>query len=173
MIDTSRLLLRPLTPSDWPFFLRLHQLPQVMCFIRDLPGQNEVRAQFDRRLINWRKESGEWLTLVIEERETGNPAGLHGFLSNWTPYQQAELGFMLAPEHQAKGYAKESTSAIIDFAFNQCGYHKLTATVTEGNEASFNLLTGLGFEHEGTLKDNYIIGGQWCNDQKLGLIATR
>nr|WP_275442936.1 GNAT family protein [Pseudoalteromonas sp. OOF1S-7] len=163
--------LRPLIQYDWPFFLRLHQHPQVMRFIRDIPEQSHIREQFDSRLIDWQKECDAWLTLLIEEQITGKPVGLHGFLSSWVPYQQAELGFMLTPEHQGKGYAKESTSAVIEFAFNQCGYHKLTATVTEGNEASFNLLTNLGFEHEGTLKDNYLIGGQWCHDQKLGLIT--
>ncbi|WP_206076639.1 GNAT family N-acetyltransferase [Pseudoalteromonas rubra] len=173
MIETSRLRLRPLTQQDWPFFLRLHQHTEVMRFISDLCEQSQIRAQFDGRLIDWNKECGAWLTLLIEEKDSGEPVGLHGFLSSWLPYQQAELGFMLTPEHQGKGYAKESTRAVIDFAFNQCGYHKLTATVTEGNEASFNLLTRLGFEHEGTLRDNYQLGGQWCHDQKLGLISSR
>ncbi|AZZ96334.1 GNAT family N-acetyltransferase [Pseudoalteromonas sp. R3] len=171
MIETPRLLLRPLTNEDWSFFLYLHQQPQVMRFIKDLPDHDFIRGQFNRRLPRWRKQQNHWLTLLIEDRQSGAPVGLHGFLCNWVPFQQAELGFMLDPSHQGKGYAKESTKAVIDFAFNECGYHKLTATVTEGNEPSFNLLTKLGFEHEGTLKDNYQLGGKWCHDQKLGLIT--
>lgn len=42
--------------------------------------------------------------------------------------------------------------------------------VTEGNFPSFNLLKTLGFTHEGTIRDNFKLGGHWRNDLKLGLL---
>jgi RimJ/RimL family protein N-acetyltransferase len=70
------------------------------------------------------------------------------------------------------GYGKESTLKIMDFAFNHCLYHKVLATVTDGNIASSNLLASLGFKLEGKLRDNYQINGKWCTDLKYGMLKS-
>ncbi|CAM4127447.1 GNAT family N-acetyltransferase [Pseudoalteromonas byunsanensis] len=175
MIDTPRLLLRLMTELDWPLFLKLHTNKQAIRWVSDIMTEEDIYAKFQQRCHGnapWNKEQTQWLTLVIENKQTGEAVGLHGFFAMWCPYQQAEVGFMILPEFQGMGYAKESTKALIDFALFECGFHKLIATVSEGNEASFGLLTALGFEHEGTLKDNFKIAGKWVNDQKLALIAN-
>lgn len=61
---------------------------------------------------------------------------------------------------------------MLDFAVNACGFHKLTATVTAGNLASRGLLESCGFQLEGTLRDNYRLAGQWCDDWLFGLLAA-
>lgn len=174
-ITTKRLTLRPLLESDWTLWQALHQHPDVMRYIGDIANEDTVREKFNSRLSaglgQWRKEDNSWLTLVIEEKATGIAVGLHGFLSMWTPFQQAELGFMIAPEFQGKGYAYEASQAVLSLAWQQCNYHKLVATVTQGNQASHRLLKKLGFELEGTLKDNYQIAGHWVNDEKFGMLA--
>ena len=129
-------------------------------------------AKFNSRLPTWSKECSFWLTLVISDKESGEKIGLTGFMPEWEPYQQAELGFMLAPEYQGKGFAKESLCAVLDFAFESCGFHKLVATVTEGHEQSFGLLKRVGFQHEGTLRENFRLNNNWYNDLKMGLLAT-
>ncbi|MCF6434462.1 MULTISPECIES: GNAT family N-acetyltransferase [Pseudoalteromonas] len=175
MIETPRLRLRLMREHDWPLFVKLHTNERVLEWVSDTMSEAEIHAKFQQRCEeneSWHKERSQWLTLVIECKETCELVGLHGFLAMWHPYQQAELGFMILPEFQGVGYAKESTAAVIDFTLIECGFHKLIATVSEGNEASFGLLTALGFVHEGTLKDNFKIAGKWIHDQKLALIAN-
>lgn len=50
----------------------------------------------------------------------------------------------------------------------QCEFHKLKASVVEGNWASRRVLEHSGFELEGTLRDNYLLRGQWVNDWVFG-----
>lgn len=169
-LETNRLILKPLARADWDFFKRLHTSPQVMRFVSDMPTDAVVQQRFDERHISWQKQSNNWLTLTVFEKATMAPIGVTGFLSQWHPYRQAELGFLFAPEFQGLGYAKESTQRVIEFAFNECEYHKITATVTEGNAASSGLLTTLGFQLEGRLRDNYKINDKWCNDLKFGML---
>ncbi|WP_017218727.1 GNAT family N-acetyltransferase [Pseudoalteromonas sp. NJ631] len=173
-LTTERLTLRPILNTDWPLWLELHQQPDVMRFVGEITDEATLRDKFNHGLSaglgQWNKEDNTWLTLVIEETATATPIGLHGFLSMWTPFQQAELGFMLSPEFQGKGYAFEASRAVIDFALHECNYHKLIATVTQGNHASHHLLKKLGFELEGTLKHNFQINGEWVNDEKFGLL---
>lgn len=168
--ETSRLLFRPLSHADFDFFAHLHQLPDVMRFVADLPSNEKIKQRFSERLGNWQKEHNSWLTLVIIEKSSLKPIGVTGFLSQWQPFQQAELGFLIDPKFHGLGYGKESTLKVMEFAFNVCNYHKLCATVTEGNEASSRLLTTLGFKLEGKLRDNYRINDNWCNDLKYGLL---
>ncbi|WP_372768327.1 GNAT family N-acetyltransferase [Pseudoalteromonas sp.] len=170
VFETSRLILRPLLHSDFDFFAYLHQLPDVMRFVSDLPSIEKIQERFYERIGDWQKEHNSWLTLTMIEKSNFELIGVTGFLSQWQPFQQAELGFLIDSKFQGLGYGKESTFKIIDFAFNNCSYHKVTATVTEGNEASRNLLTSLGFQLEGRLRDNYQINGQWCHDLKFSLL---
>lgn len=171
-LETPRLILQSITADDWPLFRRLYQEPEVIRYIADLMTESEIRARFEARLPAWDKHSERWLCLVIREKVNGQALGITGFRPEWLPFQQAEVGFGSLPEAQGKGYGKESLLAVLDFAFNACGFHKMNATVTEGNIASRRLLESCGFKLEGTLRDNYRLAGQWCNDWQLGLLAA-
>lgn len=163
-LETNRLILRSLCEDDWPFFLALHQLPSVMAFVADIEQEPQILARFNERLVPWSKESQSWLTLLIIEKESNKAVGLTGFLSRWHPFQQAEVGFMIHPDAQGAGYGYESLLSVLHFASAGCGYHKITATVTEGNIGSVALLAKAGFELEGRLQDNFRINNQWCSD---------
>ncbi|WP_440057017.1 GNAT family N-acetyltransferase (plasmid) [Pseudoalteromonas sp. T1lg65] len=171
-LTTPRLTLRALQESDWPQWLKLHTAVEVMRYVEDVGEERVIREKFTSRFHPKDKQENQWLTLAIVENSAQQVIGFHGFLSMWTPYQQAELGFVLDPQFQGQGYAFEASQAVIDYAFNVCGYHKLIATVTQGNTPSHNLLKKLGFELEGVLKDNYQLGGNWVNDEKFALFNT-
>lgn len=171
-LETPRLLLKSITAEDWPLFLRLYQEPLVIRYIADPLPESEIRARFEARLPEWDKHGQRWLCLVMREKRSDKALGITGFRPEWLPFQQAEVGFGSLPEEQGKGYGKESLLAVLDFAFHACGFHKMTATVTEGNLASRGLLESCGFQLEGTLRDNYRLAGQWRNDWRLGLLAA-
>lgn len=169
-LETERLLLKPIAKEDWQLFQQLHHSEDVMRYVTDDRSEQNIKARFEARLREWDPHCNEWLTLTIYSKETGEKLGVTGFHAGWQPYQQAELGFLLSPAHQGKGYAKESTLAVLDYIFNQLDYHKAVATVTEGNTPSLKLLESLGFQLEGTLRDNFKLHGNWYNDLKLGLL---
>lgn len=108
----------------------------------------------------------------MREKASEDAVGMTGFRPQWHPYRQAEVGYGSLPLAQGKGYGKESLRAVLDFAFNACDFHKLTATVTEGNIASRRLLESCGFLLEGTLRDNYQLAGQWRDDWQFGLLVS-
>lgn len=53
VLQTSRLLCRPLTENDWTFFLTLQQNPDVMRFVADTRTEEEIRTAFNSRLPEW------------------------------------------------------------------------------------------------------------------------
>ena len=171
-LETERLVLTPISPNDWSLFYEIHKDKDVMHYVTDDLSEQNIKTRFDARLKPWDPRCNEWLTLTIAIKDTGEKIGFTGFLAQWQPYQQAELGFLLSPKFQGKGYAKESTIALLDYIFIEQQYHKAVATVTEGNHPSANLLQNLGFRLEGTIRDNFKLNGQWFNDLKLGLLRT-
>ena len=50
------------------------------------------------------------------------------------------------------------------------GLRRLTACVTEGNQASRHVLEKVGFILEGTLRESYWLQQRWQNDWLLGLL---
>ncbi|CNL24480.1 putative acetyltransferase [Yersinia frederiksenii] len=170
-LKTPRLTLDSLIEQDWPLFLRLYQDPEVQRYMSDPMDITEIRARFESRLMPWTKTACHWLCLVIREKEGREAMGLTGFLAEWSPLQQAEVGYAMLPSYQGKGFAKESLMAVLAFGFQQCQFHKMKATVTVGNHPSRAVLERCGFQVEGTLRDNYRLGGQWCDDWVLGLLA--
>jgi RimJ/RimL family protein N-acetyltransferase len=169
---TERLILESITADDWPLFLRLYQDPEVIRYIADPLSEAEIRMRFEARLPAWDKYGEQWLCLVMREKASEDAVGMTGFRPQWHPYRQAEVGYGSLPLAQGKGYGKESLRAVLDFAFNACDFHKLTATVTEGNIASRRLLESCGFLLEGTLRDNYQLAGQWRDDWQFGLLVS-
>lgn len=169
---TERLSLQSITVEDWPLFLRLYQDPEVIRYISDPRSEAEIRTRFEERLPARDKHGEQWLCLVMREKHSGEAVGITGFRPQWVPYRQAEVGYGSLPAGQGKGYGKESLRAVLDFAVNACGFHKLTATVTAGNLASRGLLESCGFQLEGTLRDNFRLAGQWYDDWLFGLLAA-
>lgn len=171
-LETPRLILTQICQEDWPLFLELDRDPEVLRYVSDQRSDDELHSRFASRLPAWSKESEQCLCLTVQERKNGNKIGMNVFMPKWQPYRQAELGYLFLPAWQGRGYALEATRTVIEFAFVMCGFHKLTATVTSGNDASVKLLERAGFVQEGCLRDNFKLGGNWCDDLKFGLLAA-
>ena len=64
---------------------------------------------------------------------------------------KAEIGIIISPYYQNKGYAKEVIFKIIDFAFNYLNIYRLEAKIFSNNIASNKTFKSLNFNYEGIL----------------------
>ncbi|MCQ3028004.1 GNAT family N-acetyltransferase [Pseudomonas tremae] len=160
-LNTERLYLRTMVVDDWPLFLRLHSEPQTMQYVFGEIEEEQIRKGFNHRLPEWGPESEHWLCLVVIDRHSGVELGVSGFRI-MSP-RHAEVGYLLLPEHQGKGYGTESLRAVIDYAA-AIGLDSLESTVTDGNIASCKVLDKCGFTLERRVPHAYQIGEQWFDD---------
>ncbi|MFG1174307.1 GNAT family N-acetyltransferase [Erwiniaceae bacterium CAU 1747] len=170
---TERLILTRLQPEDWQLFLQVHSDEVSMRFISAVPQLADIRQRFQDRLAPWQITSFHMLCLVVRCKAGGEAVGLIGTNAEWVPYRQAEVGYSLLSTHFGRGYGSEALAALSDYLFNECEFHKLKAQVVEGNWASRRVLEKNGFELEGTLRDNYLLRGQWVNDWLFGRVNPR
>ena len=67
----------------------------------------------------------------------------------------AELGFILRPDAQGRGIAREALGAILNYGFETREFRRIFADVDPDNRRSIVLLETSGFEYEGRLRESY------------------
>ena len=70
---------------------------------------------------------------------------------------ELELGYIIAPEYQGRGYAAEVCDFIIGYAWKNTGYDSISCFIEPANTKSRRLAERLGFTNSG----NVIIGGNY------------
>lgn len=65
-----------------------------------------------------------------------------------------ELGYIMSPNFQKKGYGSEAALALVEYGFSALGAHRVQAHCNPNNLASWKLLEKIGFQREGLLRKN-------------------
>ncbi|MBW9112902.1 GNAT family N-acetyltransferase [Rhizobium cauense] len=148
-IETERLLLRPHTIDDFPAYQTLWSDEAV---VRHISGIPSTREQTWARLM---RAAGMWHHmgfgfLAIEEKSTGQmigEAGFHEVRRDMSPSIEGtlEVGWLLSPESQGRGYAMEALQALIGWAGANFPGKPMTCIISPENLASLRLAGKLGF----------------------------
>ena len=81
-----------------------------------------------------------------------------------------DLGYSLGEDRQGQGLMSESLVAVIRYAFDELGLHRVKAAYLPSNERSGRLLRRLGFVVEGYARDYLLIQGRWQDQVLVGLM---
>lgn len=140
MLETERLLLRPLAIADVEEFVALHDDAEVTRFIRPLDrSAAEERLQSIAR--EWH-ERGHGMFAVLD-RVTGRFLGRAG-LRYWRQFDETEVGWVLRRDAWGHGYATEAAQACLNWAFAYLDLPYFTAMIHPENKASIRLAGRLG-----------------------------
>ena len=150
VIETERLLLRPLKAADLGEFAGLHEDPDVARFIRRLD-----RSEAEKRLLalarEWR-ERGHGMFAVLD-RADGRFIGRAG-LHYWPQFDETEVGWVLRRDAWGRGYATEAARACVDWGFASLSVSYLTAMIHRDNERSIRVACRLGLS---PLRDDVLL----------------
>lgn len=134
LLQTPRLVLRPIVLADWPAIHRYMSDPIVT---RWLPEGllDEAQAQAFAQ-----KNAGRSARAVaVIERESNQLVG-HMVFHPWFGRATHTIGWAIASGHQGRGYATEAARTLMDFAFSTLGCHRMVATCQPENAASWRVL---------------------------------
>ena len=137
-------------------------------------GPESARALLER----WERvraagypEADDPLLLGMVERASDRMVGTVSLRPQLRWPEVADVGYLVAPCAQGRGYATEAVGAVVDHAFARRRAERVYATTFVGNAASRRVLDKLGFVFEGTLRRTVQKRGAW-RDQWL-LAITR
>lgn len=141
VIETERLILRPLAPEDFEAWAAFASDEETMRFL----GGVQPRA------VAWRgfmSVAGSWSMLgysMFSVIEKASGAWI-GRLGPWTPdgWPGTEVGWGIVRGAWGKGYATEGASAAIDWAFDTLGWTEVIHCIDPANTASQNVAKRLG-----------------------------
>jgi RimJ/RimL family protein N-acetyltransferase len=148
MIETQRLLLRPLRPDDGPAIATKINNYDI--------SKNLARVPFPYHLED-AEEFLQWAA-SLDHRSAfrvitlkQQPDDLIGIISyDWMEAKhRAELGYWLVQEHWGKGLMTEAARAMVEHAFTVSGLNTLSSCYFNENPASGKVLGHAGFEFEG------------------------
>ncbi len=85
---------------------------------------------------------------------------------------QAELGWVLHPDHAGHGYATEAVRELIRLCFADLGLRRVTANCFAANEASARLMQRAGMRREiHTLAESLHRSGEWLDGMGYALLV--
>jgi RimJ/RimL family protein N-acetyltransferase len=165
-IRTPRLLIRPRQLDDAAASVAAvretwDDLHRWMTWAETLDDNTIERQEARARSMTRKFLRREEFNLIGLDVSTGEPViwcGIHDI--DWQAHT-CETGFWVRKSAHGRGFATESTNALLRYAFGALGMRRVGITHSAGNEASRRVVQKLGFTPEGVLpRANPLPGGR-------------
>ena len=152
IIETPRLLLRKAQIEDTePMFRNWANDPEVTKFLTWPPhGSMEVT---EKVLASWVEnyQKNDYYQWMIVLKETNEPIG--SIMANTLGRaQSAHIGYCIGKKWWHQGIMSETLNAVIDFLFNEVGYHRVESLHDPNNPHSGAVMRKCGLQYEGHLR---------------------
>jgi RimJ/RimL family protein N-acetyltransferase len=142
VLETERLLLRSMVPSDLDGLIAIFGDASVMAAFGEAPLTGaQVRRWLERNLEHQR-EHGYGLFAVCS-KEDGRLIGDCGLE---LMELGGELGYDFRSDHWNRGYATEAAGAVRDYAFTSLHLPRVVSLIQPGNRASVRVAEKVGLQ---------------------------
>jgi RimJ/RimL family protein N-acetyltransferase len=171
-IDADRVHLDLLRPDDLEALHRLQSDPEVCRYMMYEPRTREQvrRVIADVSTRAFLADDGDDLQPAIRAHDGTLLGTLYVKLTSAAD-AQAELGWLLDPRAQGRGYASEAASAMLDVLFRDAGIHRVHAQLDPRNAASVALCRRLGMRHEAHFVEDLWFKGAWGDTAVFAILA--
>jgi ribosomal-protein-alanine N-acetyltransferase len=164
-LQTARLVLRFLRMEDADFIFKEWSDPAVTYYMRDEePLKSREQAKEFLSPLQTPEEIPNSKWWGIELKADGRLIGTCGYFRWDKQHHRAEIGYDLCPDVWGQGLMPEALQALIRYGFEEMDLNRIEATTHTENLRSGRVLTKLGFQREGLLREYYCRDGIY-NDQ--------
>lgn len=173
ILETERLLLREISKNDAEGIFACFSNESVTRYYgqETLEYIKQAEAFVDFFANSYKEKRG--IRWGIERKGNQGIIGTIGF-NGWSPkHKRAEIGYEIHPEHWRKGYTSEALLKVIQYGFDELGLTRIGAVVFTENAPSNNLLSKVGFQKEGILRDYMYQNGKANDTYVYSLLKNR
>ncbi|WP_053005784.1 GNAT family N-acetyltransferase [Kiloniella spongiae] len=142
-LETSRLRIRQYQGTDLEPTRRMSQDPELRKWL--LSGVYSDKEHEEYVKVSSTSDTKDF---VVEEKATGLVMGEMTF-HRWEVQRTWEMGWLILPEFQGKGYASEAAKSLLKVGFEQMELHRIVAMAHPENSASWRLMEKIGMRKEG------------------------
>ena len=169
-IESERLRLRWMDSKDIDALYRIFSHSEVMRYWSTPPLENREAAVSLMNEIHEGFHRQSALKWGIARREDDEIIGTTTLFNLNLDNRRCELGYGLDRAEWGKGYMQEALRALLRFAFNDLGLHRIEADVDPRNTNSIRTVEKLGFQREGYLRERWQVGGEIQDALFFGLL---
>jgi len=151
-LETPRLRLCPLAPSDEADLVALDSDPEVMRYVGSPAGVKSPAETAERARLRIREtQRGDYEPLGFWRIEGRGDRAFHGVgaLIQMPDGENVEVAYRLARGAWGQGIATEAAAALVAHALGPLALPRVVAVTYPENQASQRVLDKLGFERRG------------------------
>jgi len=145
LLETPRLLLRPLDEGDLDAYATILADPEVVRFVGHEPATREDAWRIMALGLGHERLRG-WTNNAVVEKATGRLLGRCGL---WQPegWPGLEVGWLLGRFAWGRGFATEAATAWRDWAFDVLGAGELVSVIHPDNAPSVRVAERIGHRY--------------------------
>lgn len=155
ILETKRLYLREMNPSDFNSLCRILQDEKAMYAYEGAFSDQEVQEWLDRQIYRCQKWNfGLWAAILKETDKMIGQCGLT--MQQWKDQEVLEIGYLFERSHWHQGYATEAAKACKQYAFEKLNASEVCSIIRDSNTASQNV----------TMRNGMVMKDQWIKHYK-------
>ena len=162
-LETERLLLRRALPEDAKVIFEIRSNPETMKFIPRPLVTTMDEALEHLKMIDEKINTNEGINWAITIKGNPEMIGIIGLYRIQPEHYRAEIGYMLLPDFQGKGYVTEAIAKVVAYGFEDMKLHSIEAVIDPENDASAKVVANNGFIKEAHLKENEFFNGKFID----------
>lgn len=154
ILETKRLVLRHLLPSDIDDLSALYRDPEIRRFFPEGTLTREETKEEVEWFLNGHPahpELGLWATIHKDDNAFIGRCGLLPWTIEGRP--EVEVAYLLAKQYWGQGLGAEAAQAVSRYGFETLGLSRLICLIDPGNQASMNVVRSIGMTLERTMQD--------------------
>ncbi len=163
ILETERLMLRRVLPSDVKEMFELRSNPETMKYIPRPLVTNYDEALAHIKMMEDKIETNEGINWAITLKGDDKMLGVIGHYRIKPEHYRAEVGYMILPEYHGKGITTEAVQCVVAYGFNTMQLHSIEGVIDPENEASQRVLQKCGFVKEAHFKENEFYDGKFID----------
>lgn len=171
-IETPRLILRRAKMEDAEAMFRNWANDTEVTRYLTWPPHESIEVT-QRLLQSWvdRYQTDDYYQWMIVLRETNEPIGSI-MASTMGRAQSAHIGYCIGKHWWHQGIMSETLKAVMDFLFNEVGYHRVESLHDPNNPYSGAVMRKCGMKYEGRLRQADRNNQGVCDACYYGILAS-
>ena len=168
ILDGERIYLRPLDKGDLKYIKKWGNDAEILSLIGEVKPmtQGDVEAFFEKVQND---KNRDWFTIVL--KENNRVIGEAGLLRMFKPWRTTDMTIIIGEKDVwGKGYGTETIHLLMEYAFKQLNFHRISIGVVDFNERAIRFWEKVGFKKEGVQRDGYFFNDKYYDFVMMSIL---